>query len=167
MIQPQVSGVALTINPVTGQSDEIVISATWGLGEALVSGQVEPDEFRVNKRDGIVCFTHLGEKRYRVIADQGISHFLETDPEERDRPTLSEVQLCELAGLLAQIEREYDAPQDVEWCHDGQQFWLVQTRPVTAAAPPPVPISSGPVPICAKSSPTCRRPRWSISYAIC
>lgn len=135
MIQPVVSGVAFTVNPMTGRHNEFVISAIWGLGEALVSGQVEPDEYRVSKDDGAVLSTHVGEKHCRVIADNGVSHLVDTDDAERARPTLSHDQLRELAGLLTQIEHEYGTPQDVEWCHDGEQFWIVQTRPVTATAP--------------------------------
>ncbi len=139
MIQPVAAGVAFTVNPMTGRRDELVISATWGLGEALVSGQVEPDEFRVNKSDGAVLSTHIGEKHCRVLADNGVSRLVETGDSERGIPTLTQDQLLELSGLLTQIEREYAAPQDVEWCHDGEQFWIVQTRPVTATA-----MSAGP-----------------------
>ncbi len=135
MIQPVAAGVAFTVNPITGR-DELVISAAWGLGEALVSGQVEPDEYRVNKADGAVLSTQIGEKHGRVIADHGVSRLVDTAAAERHTPALTPEQLRELAGLLNRIEREYDAPQDVEWCHDGERFWVVQTRPVTAAVTP-------------------------------
>ncbi|WP_089718627.1 PEP/pyruvate-binding domain-containing protein [Candidatus Entotheonella palauensis] len=134
MIQPVVAGVAFTVNPMTGQGDELVINAAWGLGEALVSGQVEPDEFRVNKTDGAMLSMHIGEKRCRVIAEHGVSHLVDTPKAERGRPCLTPQQLRELAALLTRIEHEYGAPQDVEWCHDGHQFWMVQSRPVTATA---------------------------------
>ncbi|ETX03874.1 MAG: hypothetical protein ETSY2_32070, partial [Candidatus Entotheonella gemina] len=141
MIQPVVAGVAFTVNPMTGRSDELVISAAWGLGEALVSGQVEPDEYRVNKTDGAALSTHIGEKRCRVVAENGISRLVETREAERGISTLTPEQLRELADLLIRIEREYGAPQDVEWCHDGDQFWIVQSRPVTAAT-----VAAGPDP---------------------
>ncbi len=134
MIQPVVSGVAFTLNPITGRDDELVISSAWGLGEALVSGQVEPDEYRVHKGDGTVLSTHIGTKHRRVVADNGVSHLIDNDMAARDKPTLSPEQLRELAQLLIRIERDYGTPQDVEWCHDGEQFWIVQTRLVTAVA---------------------------------
>ncbi|HYY57092.1 MAG TPA: PEP/pyruvate-binding domain-containing protein, partial [Pyrinomonadaceae bacterium] len=134
MIRPVASGVAFTINPLTGARDELVISATWGLGEALVGGHVEPDEFRLRKRDASLLSSHIGDKLYRVESEQGVSRLLETDERERRAPSLSEEQLRELAGLLLRIEQYYDAPQDVEWCYDGARFWIVQSRPVTAAA---------------------------------
>jgi phosphohistidine swiveling domain-containing protein len=114
MVPAVTSGVAFTINPITG-ADDIVVNAAWGLGEALVSGQVDPDEFRLSKRDAEVISERLGAKN----AETG--------------PTLSHDQLRELGGLLSRIEKHYGAPQDIEWCHDGRRFWIVQARPVTTA----------------------------------
>jgi len=134
MIQPVVSGVAFTMNPVTGARDELVINATWGLGEALVSGRVEPDEFRVGKSDGAVLSARIGGKRHRVVSKNGVSRLVETKEHEQETCTLTNEQLQELAALLGRIEQEYDSPQDVEWCHDGTQFWIVQTRAVTTTS---------------------------------
>jgi pyruvate,water dikinase len=94
MVAAVKSGVAFTINPVTG-ADELVIESVDGLGEALVSGRVNPDEQRLRK----------------------------SDP-------------AELAKLVVRIEAFYGAPQDIEWCFDGRQYWIVQSRPVTARAEP-------------------------------
>jgi len=114
MVPAVTSGVAFTINPVTG-ADDIVVNAAWGLGEALVSGRVDPDEFTLSKRDSEVMSERLGAKNGRT------------------GPTLSHDQLRELGGLLSRIEQHYGAPQDIEWCHDGRRFWIVQARPVTTA----------------------------------
>src|SRR6185436_11977269 len=116
MVAAEVSGVAFTLNPITG-ADEIVINAAWGLGEALVSGQVDPDEFTVRKTDLAVTATRLGAK----------------DGATASPASLLPTQLAELAAMLIGIEQHYGAPQDVEWCHDGRQFWIVQSRPVTTA----------------------------------
>lgn len=132
MIRAVVSGVAFTMNPLTGASDEMVISASWGLGEALVGGHVEPDEFRVRKSDGTLLSSHIGGKLHRVISERGVSRLVETETDERARPSLTAAQLCELAALVVRVEEHYNAAQDVEWCHDGAQFWIVQSRPVTA-----------------------------------
>src|SRR5712692_2998705 len=115
MVAASTSGVAFTINPITG-ADEIVINAAWGLGEALVSGQVDPDEFRIRKRDAHMVSARLGAKGDHLPAT----------------PSLTPAQLQELAGLLLRIEQHCGAPQDVEWCRDDRQFWIVQSRPVTA-----------------------------------
>jgi pyruvate,water dikinase len=112
MIQPVAAGVAFTMNPVTGARDELVINSAPGLGDALVSGQVNPDEFRIDKpRRKILSSTPNGA------------------------PSLTSAQLRELADMLVKIERYFGNAQDVEWCHDGRQFWIVQSRPVTTGTP--------------------------------
>ena len=117
MVQPVAAGVAFTVNPLSGASDELVINASWGVGEALVSGQVDPDEFVVRKSDRRVVWSRVGDK---------------DGPEKT--ATLSVEQVAELASVLIGIERHYGAPQDVEWCFDGSGFSIVQSRPVTTTA---------------------------------
>jgi pyruvate,water dikinase len=113
MIQPVSAGVAFTVNPVTGARDELVINSAPGLGDALVSGQVNPDEFRIDKT------------RRQVLSS--------TTP--TGAPSLTSAELRELADMLVRIERYFGNAQDVEWCHDGRQFWIVQSRPVTTGTP--------------------------------
>ncbi len=112
MVPAVISGVAFTINPISA-ADELVINAAPGLGDALVSGRVDADEFRIDKRRSAVLSV-----RHASARGEGA-------------PTLSGAQLAELAGLLIRIETHYGSPQDVEWCHDGTRFWIVQSRPVT------------------------------------
>jgi len=116
MVPAVTSGVAFTVNPVNG-ADEIVLNAARGLGEALVSGLIDPDEFILSKRDGSVIASRPGTTAQATV---GVS-------------TLTPLQLATLTAILARIERHYGAPQDIEWCHDGTEFWIVQSRPVTAA----------------------------------
>jgi pyruvate,water dikinase len=122
MVPAVTSGVAFTVNPITG-ADELVINAARGLGEALVSGQIDPDEFRISKSDG------------RVLSSR---------PGEGGGSALSAPQIGPLAELLTRIERHYGAPQDIEWCHDGAQFWIVQSRPVTSHLAPRTPHRADP-----------------------
>jgi phosphohistidine swiveling domain-containing protein len=133
MIQPITSGVAFTMNPVTGVRDEIVINASWGLGEVVVGGHVEPDEFRIRKTEGTILSSHIGTKRFRVVSEHGHSRLLETDMHERTKPSLMEDQLKELLLVLIRIEQFFNSPQDIEWCYDGKQFWILQSRPVTVS----------------------------------
>ncbi len=121
MIQPVAAGVAFTVNPVTGAANEFVINSSWGLGESLVSGQVDPDEFVVRKSDRELLWRRLGEK---AGGDRSATF------------SLTDSQVGELAAILTDIEHHYGAPQDVEWCHDGTDFWVVQSRPVTTGRPP-------------------------------
>jgi len=120
MVPAVTSGVAFTVNPITG-ADEIVINAAPGLGEALVSGLVTPDEFRLRKSD------------LSVLSASTVSDNSDTAPD-----------LAALGRLLIQIEQLYGAPQDVEWCHDGTQYWIVQSRPVTTRLQAPEPASPTP-----------------------
>ena len=117
MIHPVTAGVAFSVNPVTGATGELVINASWGLGEALVSGQVDPDEFVVRKADGELLWTRLGDK----------------GGDGQHSASLTVAQVGAIARLLIDIERHYGAPQDIEWCHDGTGLWVVQSRPITSA----------------------------------
>ena len=110
MIQPIASGVAFTVNPISGRKDELLINSVFGLGEALVSGQVEPDEFKIRKADCEVLTTHLAGKI----------------------PSLPNEQVQELSALLLRIEAHFGSAQDVEWCYDGRRLWIVQSRLVTS-----------------------------------
>src|SRR4029077_18635277 len=111
MVPARTSGVAFTVNPVTG-ADDIVINAAPGLGEALVSGQVAPDEYVVRKADRAIASVRRGAANAASV--------------------LSNARIDEIAAIVLRIEEHYGEPQDVEFCHDGQQFWIVQSRPVTA-----------------------------------
>jgi len=120
MVQPVAAGVGFTSNPVTGSTAEVVINSSWGLGEALVSGQVDPDEFVVRKRDGEMSWSRIGEKGKPDLV----------------KFSLTPQQVRELSQILVAIERHYGSDQDVEWCHDGVNFWIVQSRPVTTHQAP-------------------------------
>jgi pyruvate,water dikinase len=128
MVPAAVSGVAFTVNPITG-ADELVINAAPGLGEDLVSGRVDPDEYRIAKADRKLLSSRLGSRNDATGA-----------------ALLSAAQIDALALLLTRIEALYGAPQDVEWCHDGREFWIVQSRPVTAAPRQAAPVPNHPNP---------------------
>jgi rifampicin phosphotransferase len=120
MVRAVVAGVGFTTNPLNGARNELVINASWGLGEALVSGQVDPDEFVVRKSDGELLWSRLGDKGR---------------PDATPQASLTRAQLSELARVLVAIEQHYGSPQDVEWCHDGTELWIVQSRPITTSTP--------------------------------
>jgi phosphoenolpyruvate synthase/pyruvate phosphate dikinase len=116
MVYPIAAGVAFTVNPVSGAQDEIVINSSWGLGEALVSGRIEPDEFVVYKRDGKLKWSRIGQKG---------------DESGEPIASLGAERLRDLASMLTKIEQHYGSPQDVEWCLADDGLWIVQSRPVT------------------------------------
>jgi len=135
MVESEIAGVMFTGNPINTATDEIVINASWGLGEAVVSGIVTPDEYIVAARNLKTLGTTLGSKEHRIVRDavrgNGTLH-LAVPPEERNRFTLSPEQVAALAGIGCRIQEAYDGfPQDIEWAwHDGQ-FYILQARPIT------------------------------------
>ena len=134
LVPAEASGVLFTANPVTGVRDEVVIDATWGLGEALVSGQVEPDHFVVDGA-GHVTAT-LGAKAVATtpLAGGGV----ETRPSPADeRPTLTTARAGELARLGRAVAEHFGSPQDIEWAIADGTVQLLQSRAITSLFPVP------------------------------
>jgi len=128
------AGVAFTVDPVDG-SDDVLVEACLGIGETLVSGRVTPDRF-VFGRDGLrLLHSSTGDKAVRLVADgDGAVVTEEVDREVALAPSVSEDVAREVARLALQAEELVGGPADVEWAYDGEQVWLLQSRPVTAIA---------------------------------
>jgi phosphohistidine swiveling domain-containing protein len=141
MVPAEVSGVLFTANPSTGARDEIVINASYGLGEAIVSGEVTPDEV-VLARDGLaIKEMKLGAKERMIVSEagQGVRN-QEVDAHAREAQALSDLRLRELAALGLEIETSSGAvPQDIEWALAFDQLWVLQSRPITQLPAPPLP----------------------------
>ncbi|MER5650669.1 PEP/pyruvate-binding domain-containing protein [Streptosporangium sp. NPDC002524] len=145
MVQSEVAGVMFTANPVTGRRREAVIDASPGLGEAVVSGAVNPDHFVVDTATGRITERRLGDKRLAVrsLAGGGVEHVEApaspaASPESTQSACVTDAQLAELAALGDRVERHYGAPQDTEWAIDpGGVLWLTQSRPITTLYPIP------------------------------
>lgn len=139
MVESEFAGVLFTANPVTGRRSEIVIDASAGLGEAVVSGLVTPDHFVLDAR-GSVIESSAGKREViiRGLESGGVRH----DEPSSDRAELVPAALAELAALGRRIEAHFGRPQDIEWAIAGGTTWIVQARPLTAL--PPEPISVGP-----------------------
>jgi len=136
MVASEVSGVLFTANPLTGKRSEAVIEATFGLGEALVSGRVEPDRYVVDVPAGRVLERRRGAKALsiRVRAEGGT---FEVQEDAAGRATLTESAVLELAGLGRRVATLFGAPQDIEWAQAGGRFHLLQARPITSLFPLP------------------------------
>ncbi|MBO3746715.1 phosphoenolpyruvate synthase [Streptosporangiaceae bacterium NEAU-GS5] len=135
MIQAVVAGVMFTANPVTGRRHEAVIDASPGLGEAVVSGLVNPDHFVVS--GGRIVDRRVGDKRVviRSLPGGGVERAEGPGPEAA---CLTDDQVLALAALGERVERHYGSPQDTEWAFDADnQFWLTQARPITTLYPIP------------------------------
>lgn len=138
MVDAEFSGILFTANPITGHRDEMVINAAWGLGEAIVSGRVSPDTITVEKTTGKVKQYDVAKKTVRtVLAESGTGE--ETLKGWRARSkVMKEAQVHELVGMARSIESFYGSPQDIEFCFARNQFFIVQSRPITAMPPEPL-----------------------------
>ncbi|WGP14458.1 rifamycin-inactivating phosphotransferase [Streptomyces sp. SH5] len=150
MVFPDASGVLFTADPVTGNRRTATVDAGFGLGEALVSGLVNPDVFAV--RDGEVVARTIAVKERAVHAlPGGGTREVTVGPEQRERPALTDAQAVELARLGRRIEARFGCPQDIEWCLTDDGFRIVQSRPITTLFPVPAP---GPLPEAAEGGRT-------------
>ena len=138
MIEAEVAGVLFTANPVTGRRRQAVIDASPGLGEAVVSGAVNPDHFVVDTDSGAILERRAGDKRFEVrpVPGGGTRHVEKAASE--DRFCIDDAQARALAALGDRVEAHYGAPQDTEWAIDGDgRLWLTQARPITTLFPIP------------------------------
>jgi rifampicin phosphotransferase len=136
MVVPHASGVLFTADPVTGHRRVASVEATFGLGEALVSGSVEPDRWVV--RDGEIVDRTVATKRVAVhAAPVGGTREEPLAPERRTEPTLLDERVLDLVALGRRIEAHAGSPQDIEWCLDDDGFQVVQSRPITTLFPTP------------------------------
>ncbi|MEV4312857.1 PEP/pyruvate-binding domain-containing protein [Actinocrispum sp. NPDC049592] len=140
MVQSDVAGVMFTANPVTGRRHQYVIDASPGLGEAVVSGAVNPDHFVVTDHE--ITERRLGDKRIviRSRPDGGTEQF----EQDSTDPCLTDDQIKALAKLGEATENHYDSPQDTEWAIENGKLWLTQARPITTLYPLPEPTPSDP-----------------------
>ncbi|UQA55797.1 PEP/pyruvate-binding domain-containing protein [Polyangium aurulentum] len=135
LVPSEVSGVLFTANPLTGHRGQIVIDASFGLGEAVVSGQVEPDHFVVDATSFRIESRHLGEKAIAIVpkAGGGIEH----KDAEGERASLGDAEVIELSKIATRIAKHFGAPQDIEWARAGGRFHILQSRPITSLYPLP------------------------------
>ncbi|HEX6467852.1 MAG TPA: rifamycin-inactivating phosphotransferase [Streptosporangiaceae bacterium] len=136
MVFPDAAGVLFTADPVTGNRKVATVDAGFGLGEALVSGRVNPDVFKV--RDGRIIAAAVAAKQRAVRAlSAGGTREVAIDPERQERPALTDAQVVRLVQLGRRIEARFGRPQDIEWCLTDGGFHIVQSRPITTLFPIP------------------------------
>jgi pyruvate,water dikinase len=136
MVVPEASGIMFTADPITGRRKTVSIDASFGLGEALVSGLVTADLYQV--RAGAIVTKRVSRKALaiRPLEDGGtVTEAL--PPKEQERQTLPDDRILELAGLGLRIEEHYGREQDIEWCLADGCFFIVQARPITSLYPVP------------------------------
>jgi pyruvate,water dikinase len=134
LVPSETSGIAFTAHPVTGSLDQVIINASFGLGEAIVSGRVTPDSFLVDKRNFAILEREIYPKELAVFPhpDGGGGVVEEKLAPDRQRAaSLTDEQACEVARLAARVETHYGSPQDIEWGLYEDQLYLLQSRPIT------------------------------------
>lgn len=134
MVDARTAGVAMTLDPVNGDRTKIVIDASWGLGEAVVSGEVTPDNFIVEKVLMQVQKRKISDKHHEIVADAAAKRTLhrEVDADRRTAASVSDAEVIEVAQLARRLEKACGCPQDVEWAIDRQgRLMALQARPET------------------------------------
>jgi pyruvate,water dikinase len=136
MVFPQASGILFTADPVSSNRKVACVEASLGLGEALVSGLVNADAYRVS--DGEVLARAIVTKERAIHASpSGGTQVQAVEPERRQTPALTDAQVVRLAQLGRRIEAHFGGPQDIEWCLGDDGFQIVQSRPITGLFPIP------------------------------
>jgi phosphoenolpyruvate synthase/pyruvate phosphate dikinase len=131
MIQSEVSGIAFTVNPVTNNNTEIMIEAGYGLGEAIVSGQITPDNYLVNKQNLTISEKSISDQTKKLVLQNKQNTWLEIPQTSSKQQKISDNQIAELSKICLQIEAYYNHPCDIEWAFTDDQFFVTQSRPIT------------------------------------
>ncbi|MGQ9825943.1 MAG: phosphoenolpyruvate synthase, partial [Desulfotomaculales bacterium] len=136
MVFPQASGIMFTADPVTSNRKVLSIDAGFGLGEALVSGLVNPDIYKV--REGRIVDKKIPAKKVAVYAkDNGGTEVREIEAGRQNTQVLADEQILELERVGRKIEAYFGCPQDIEWCLSGGELYILQSRPITTLFPVP------------------------------
>ncbi|WP_426452556.1 phosphoenolpyruvate synthase [Paenibacillus sp. S-38] len=136
MVFPQASGILFTADPITSNRKLLSIDAGYGLGEALVSGLVTPDCYKVREEE--IVEKRIAAKTLAVYGrKEGGTETRQIDPDQQKAQTLTDQQILQLARIGRQIEAHFGCPQDIEWCLAHDTFYIVQSRPITTLYPIP------------------------------
>jgi len=129
MIQSDISGVAFSVNPVTNNTEEVVIEAVKGLGEAIVSGTVTPDSYLINKKNNTIINKDINNQKVKLEKVNGSNEWISIKNGSIQK--MPDEKILELAKTVKDIENFYGFPVDVEWAIDNGELFIVQTRPIT------------------------------------
>ena len=136
MVESDAAGVMFTANPSNGRRDQVVISAAWGLGESVVSGAVTTDDVVVDHGTGRVESRRTADKEVMTAYSDKGTRELAVPEQQRRQPVLDDAAAAALARQGVAIAEHFGAPQDIEWARSAGEFFIVQSRPVTALPEP-------------------------------
>jgi len=131
LVASDVSAVVFSANPVTGNRDEVLINASWGLGESIVGGTVTPDTFIVRKSDLAVINRVIADKQHMTVSAPGGTREVDVPRFLRNAASLTDEQVVEMAKLALTLEVTMEHPVDVEGAYAGGELYLLQCRPIT------------------------------------
>lgn len=137
MVQSEISGIAFTVHPVTEDYDQMIIEAGFGLGEAIVSGQITPDSYVVLKSDMSIFDVNIATQNRKIVKskkmdkEKTMNEWVELDEDEGSKQKLTGKQIVELAEICKNIEKHYNFPCDIEWAFARGKFYITQSHPIT------------------------------------
>ncbi len=132
MVNSEAAGVAFSVDPVTEDRNQVIIEGAFGLGEAVVSGQVTPDSYAVTKIPVEIVNKDVAAKDRGIFRkDGGGNEWRDLTPEEGGRQALNDAEIRELTKTVMGIEKHYGFPVDVEWAKEGGKIYITQSRPIT------------------------------------
>lgn len=131
LVAADVAAVVFSANPVTGNRDEVMVNASWGLGESIVGGTVTPDTFIVRKSDLAVVQRVIADKQHMTVSTRGGTHEVETPRFLRNTSSLNDEQVIEIAKLALTLETSMEYPVDIECAYAAGDLYLLQCRPIT------------------------------------
>jgi len=132
MVNSEISGIAFSVHPITEDRNQIIIESGFGLGEAIVSGQITPDSYVVEKEPRRIIDINVATQSkglYRIAT--GGNEWIDIPEPKSSSQVLSESQILEFADLIMKIENHYGFPCDIEWAYEDGKFYIVQSRPIT------------------------------------
>jgi rifampicin phosphotransferase len=135
MVACETAGVAFTINPIKGDLSELLINSNFGLGESVVSGEGQIDQFALDKNTKVVREKSLGKKSHKIVGTPYGTAQVALSAGESTASSLSSEQLTQVADLALRVEEHYHFPQDIEWGFAANQLFLLQSRPITTIPP--------------------------------
>jgi len=131
LVAADVAAVVFSANPITGNRDEVVLNASWGLGESIVGGTVTPDMFIVRKSDLAITSRTIADKQRMTVSAPGGTHEVEVPRFLRTEESLNDEQVIEMAKLALTLETTMEYPVDVECAYAQGELYLLQCRPIT------------------------------------
>jgi len=132
MVESEISGIAFSVHPVTQDYNQLIIEAGFGLGEAIVSGQITPDSYVVEKKPRNILDKNVSEQERGIFGKKGGGNeWLDIPSQKGSQQKLSDEQILELSEIILGIEKHYGFPCDIEWVFENGKFFVVQSRPIT------------------------------------